>query len=860
MSLQNRGRPAPGATSTGGSIRLLGWGDLLLVLTMIAVAALALYQGHAAHEDRAVTATQNLSLLLSRELAASFDKIDLGVLEVRDEVEREVATGRVDRGRINARIALHASRRPELDEMRVSDARGVILYGTRIVPGSAIDLSDRDFFQQLRDEPGAGLVVSKPVLGRISGKWTIVFARRINTADGRFAGIAYAVVFVDRLQKIFAELELGANGVASLRDLSLATVARYPNPAPGVSATGNGRHSDEWAQKLRENSDFGSYFAVGIDGRNRALSYRRVTGYPFYALVGLSPKDYLAPWYREVGKTLAFLLAAILALVLYRSVGRAWSRRDEDSTRLLSVSLDALGQSEGRFRQLTEAMPQIAFLRGADGATEYVSSRWRQTTGLPDKAALGMGWVDAVHPEDRDILWSKWRHSLATGDPVECAYRLTCADGTYRWHLSRALPVRDREGKITRWVGTSTDIDDAKRLEEKLRMDDRRKDEFLATLAHELRNPLAPIKNALHVMRLSKDRRVREESREMIERQLDHLVKLVNDLFDISRITQGRLGLHKERIDLREAIRDGIEASPLRFEKEGRRLSVVLPADPVPVDADGTRLAQVVSNLLSNAARYTPADGRIVLTLALADQRATISVRDTGAGIPADMREKIFDMFVQADRRLDKSHGGLGLGLAIVRQIVHMHGGEVIAKSDGPGKGAEFVVTLPIVQAAPRVDPLDAPAGADARPPTPACKVLVVDDNADSVTSLATLLEFMGHQTAVAYDGFAALEVAEKFRPDVVFLDLGMPKLDGYSTARKLRERHWGRETYLVALSGWGQDEDRRKSRDAGFDHHLVKPASHEEIEQCLARSVEKRYAASASNDAERVLTRQKTG
>ena len=816
-------------------IWLLVAGLFALNLLVGALAGLSVYHSHNKYEAHAVTATQNWSFLLAQDLASSFDKIDLAVLAIKDETEREIAAdGGVDAQRLNRFIALQASRQSDIDRVQVADARGAVLYGTGIQAGSEMNATDREFFQRLRDQPGSGLVISKPFVGRTSGKWNIVLARRINQQNGSFAGVALAVIFLERFQKAFAKLDLGPHGAVSLRDLDLGTVVRHPEPQEVGTAVGSRVFSKEWPQKLKENPLFGSYYAVGLDGRNRALSYQRVRNYPFLLIVGLFPGDYLADWRAELQKTLGLVFLFMLVTVFLGLAMRAvWKRREEDSKHLLNISQTALGHSEGRFQQLAESMPQIAFTTQPDGNRDYVNSRWQEYVGAPLREALGWGWLNAAHPEDKSSIEANWQRGLATGEPIYSECRVKSAKGEYRWHLVRALPVRDSAGVISKWVGTSTDIDDAKRLQQKLATDDKKKDEFIATLAHELRNPLAPIRNALHIMRLSTERRVQDESRSMIERQVEHLVRLVDDLFDMSRITQGRLGLHTQRVDLRSVLQDAIAASRLRIEKQKHTLTATLPQAPVLVNGDATRLAQVVTNLLNNAARYTPDGGQIALRASCEGNDVVLSVRDNGIGIPEGMLSKIFDMFTQGER-LENHLGGMGIGLTLVKQIVEMHGGRVEARSEGPACGAEFVVRLPIVvperRRVPRTSESDLHNTQRRR------RVLVVDDNSDSVSSFAMMLDLMGHETAVANDGDEALLVAEAFRPDVIFLDIGLPKVNGHDVARAIRARPWGKDIVLIALSGWGQPDDMRRSLDAGFNHHLAKPAERGEVERLLQR------------------------
>ncbi len=370
---------------------------------------------------------------------------------------------------------------------------------------------------------------------------------------------------------------------------------------------------------------------------------------------------------------------------------------------------------------------------------------------------------------------------------------------------------------------------------EQLAVADRRKDEFLATLAHELRNPLAPLRNALHLLRLAgNNETVLAQVRDMMDRQLHHLVRLVDDLLDVSRITRGKIELRRQRLDLADVVRGAVETSRPLIEAGRHDLSVRLPSERVEVDGDLTRLTQVLANLLNNSSKYTPEAGRIELSARREAGDAVVRVRDTGIGIPAEMLPHIFDLFAQVDRHIDRAQGGLGIGLTLVRSLVEMHGGTVQAHSDGPGQGSEFVVRLPL---APRDAPppaAETPAGRHGAGAAPRRRVLVVDDNEDSARTLGMLLQFMGHEVRVVHDGAAALEVAPQFAPEIVLCDIGLPGMDGYQLARRLRELPALSGAVLVAQTGWGQEEDRRRSQEAGFSHHLVKPIDPDALNELL--------------------------
>ena len=371
-----------------------------------------------------------------------------------------------------------------------------------------------------------------------------------------------------------------------------------------------------------------------------------------------------------------------------------------------------------------------------------------------------------------------------------------------------------------------------RRREQREREADRRKDEFLATLAHELRNPLAPISNATSILKLAHDdREVFERATGTIERQLAHLVRLVDDLLDMSRISRGKLELRREHIELASVIHQAVETCRPMAEAASQEVTVTLPAQPIYLDADQVRLSQVVSNLLNNASKFAGQRGRINLTVSRRDRDVEITVKDDGIGIPPAMLNAIFEMFLQVDQSLERSQSGLGIGLTLARRLVELHNGHIEALSEGLGKGSEFVVRLPVTidQTAP-MKAVDAVNGS-----SPKGRILIVDDNLDSAQSLAEVLKMTGNDTFVAHDGEEAVEAAERQRPDVILLDIGLPRLNGFDACRRIRANPWAENILIIALTGWGQEEDRRKSAEAGFDGHLVKPVDMAELMKLLA-------------------------
>ncbi len=364
---------------------------------------------------------------------------------------------------------------------------------------------------------------------------------------------------------------------------------------------------------------------------------------------------------------------------------------------------------------------------------------------------------------------------------------------------------------------------------------DRRKDEFLATLAHELRNPLAPIRSAVQVMRLAEgDHATASAARAMIERQLKHLVRLIDDLMDVSRVIQGKLELKKERIELASVLHVAVEANRPLLESKQHHLRVELPPDPLFVQADPARLTQVFINLLNNSAKYSDPHAEIRIRAAREGKEAHVTVADTGFGIQPELLTRVFDLFMQVERlTAARPHDGLGIGLTLAKRIVELHGGALTAQSEGPGKGSCFTVRLALASPADSPSDLDLHSGTKPGGST-RMRILVADDNYDAAQSLALMLGMDGHEVRTASNGLEALEIAEEFHPQVALLDIGMPKLDGYETARKLRERPWAGSTQLFALTGWGQEDDKERARQAGFDRHLVKPLEPEALSELL--------------------------
>ncbi len=491
-------------------------------------------------------------------------------------------------------------------------------------------------------------------------------------------------------------------------------------------------------------------------------------------------------------------------------------------------------EGEQYFRELADAAPAMLWIAGPDGGRTYVSRGWCDFTGQTPDASLGAGWLEAVHPEDRARVEACLRAATASPAAFELDYRLRRRDGEYRWVLDASRPRMGRRGGLLGFVGSVIDVDERRKAEDALRDADRRKDEFLAVLGHELRNPLAPLGTGLELLDRARGKpELADSVRAMMGRQLAHLVRLVDDLLDLSRVSRGKVELQRARIDLNAVVDAAVEQTRGLVADHGHRLAVEPASEELPVYGDFERLTQVVANLLSNAAKYTERGGTLEVRAGAEGDQGQIRVRDDGLGIPPDKLEKVFEMFMQVpEHHGGAGGGGLGIGLALSRQLAVLHGGTIEARSEGFGHGSEFVLRVPLDRSAARTA-AELPDGIGVSTPR---RVMVVDDNADAAESLALLLEMHGHTVRVEHSGAAALEAAAEWQPDVALLDIGLPGMDGYEIARRLRAEPRSAPLVLVAVSGWGQAEDKQRAKAAGFDGHLTKPVDAADLTGLIER------------------------
>lgn len=486
---------------------------------------------------------------------------------------------------------------------------------------------------------------------------------------------------------------------------------------------------------------------------------------------------------------------------------------------------------------LADGSPVLLWVNGLEGC-EFVNRAYLDFIGLTDDAEVrGYDWSQFVHPDDRERYLGAYTDAFRARSGFGAEFRFRRFDGEWRWMRSEATPRIEPEG-FGGYVGASVDITERKRAEEALREADQRKDTFLAILAHELRNPLAPIRTGLELLRVGGDQPgAIDRVRPMLERQVAHMVRLIDDLLDVSRITSGKIQLQRQPTPLKTLVNGAIEANRSAIELAGLTLSVSLPDAPSILDVDPARFVQVLSNLLHNATKFTDRGGRIDIVAAIETRpesapMLSLSVRDSGVGIPAATLPHVFDFFVQGETT-GRGKSGLGIGLALARELIHMQGGTITAQSEGPGRGSVLTIRIPVLTwesvAVSRED-----QKSPARPLVDR-HVLVIDDNMDAADTLAALVTALGGEAVTAYSGRDGLRRAADFHPDVILLDIGMPSMDGYETCRRLRAQPDGAAAFIVAVTGWGQRQDRERALAEGFDAHLTKPADPQLIEDLLA-------------------------
>ncbi len=706
-------------------------------------------------------------------------------------------------------------------------------YDMQASPGSVTVARFVDFvFQPIRDETGAvsGIFVQGvEVTARVTAQR---HARALGEVSEQFRALEnWSSVQYAACEILGRSLAVSRVGYGSIDPDAETLYVERDWTAPGVHTLAGTVHLRDYGSFIDnlKRGEFISIADVRTDERTAAAAD---------ALEARCARSFVNVPVLEQGRLVAVLYVNHAHARQWTAEEYVFIRDVADRTRIATQRAraeNALRVSEAKFRTIADAMPQMVWSTLPDGFHDYYNQQWYDFTGMSPGSTDGEAWNGMFHPQDQEHAWAVWRHSLATGETYEIEYRLRHRSGEYRWVLGRALPVRSDDGTIVRWMGTCTDIHEQKSAQEELLASNRRKDDFLAMLAHELRNPLAPISTAAHLLKAAPSNAANvERAADIIGRQVRHMTELVDDLLDVSRVTRGLVALERAPVELKGVLVNAVEQVRPLFEARGQQLTTRMAAGDVYVLGDRTRLIQVMSNLLNNAAKYTPPDGALSMSTSLfVGEQVEVRIADNGMGMDAQLLPHVFDLFTQGERTPDRSQGGLGLGLALVKSLVELHGGFVTAESEGRGRGSAFTVTLPRL-AAP-VQAVPAAGRQLAAPEAPnALRILVVDDNKDAAETLGMLLQSLGHEVQVSHDSTQALAVVQAVPRDVCILDIGLPGMDGYALAQHLRAHPNARAATYIALTGYGGVEDKKRGDGAGFAHYLVKPADLGELVRLL--------------------------
>ncbi|MBC8025837.1 MAG: response regulator [Steroidobacteraceae bacterium] len=646
------------------------------------------------------------------------------------------------------------------------------------------------------------------------------------------------------------------------RSADSAAPARVPNLPDGTRVDGERVETIRPVMLGAEN--LGSiYLRAEYDVSGRVRQYLSVLGAVF--VIGLIAALLASSWLQRVVTQPMESMATVARQIVQK---RDYSfRADKQTDDEIGVVVDAfnsmldqvqthsraLETSEKLYRAIGESINYGVWVCDAEGRNIYTSDSLLRLVGQTAQQAAEFGWGEILHPDDVDDTLAAWKECARTGNNWYREHRMLGVDGKYHSILAQGVPIRDEAGRVQRWAGINLDISRLKNTERALIEADRRKDEFLATLAHELRNPLAPIRNAVRILDSdAADDRQRKWGREVISRQVHRMSLLLDDLLDVSRITRNQLELKRDYVDLKTVVTDAVETARPLLDAKKHKLTVSLPPENLKLEADPLRLSQVLGNLLTNAAKYTDPDGNIELSAQIQNTELVISIKDDGIGLSPEVIPGLFTMFSQVNSAIDRAEGGLGIGLSLVKGLTALHGGRVEAKSEGLGRGSEFIVRLPHKVLAPLGKVAEEATGgaANASAVRRGC-VLVVDDNRDAAESLSLVLGFSGYAVLTAFNGADALETGSRERPQAALIDIGMPGMSGHEVARRIRLEAWGKHAVLIALTGWGQDADKQLAIAAGFDEHMTKPVDPGDVEELLEELLRKKPVAPDASPGE---------
>jgi PAS domain S-box-containing protein len=749
----------------------------------------------------------NLNLLLLDRLKERFDALDSRAITAKQ-------------GEHHRYLASVRARHPEVLSITVIGADGVPLVHSQQYPvAKSSSAADRDYFVAQR-ERNAGLFISAPLVSRITNEPGFVLSLRRFRKDGSFDGIYAASLRSSYLSEFWEDIAFHGPGeeTVSLVRSDGTVLARFPQlvdgehaklPAsnPLVAFMASGRASGAWEATW------------GMDGHERISASRKLDGVPLYVNYAVTTHSAYAVWRRDMTLMGAVALAATLLLLLLSLLVH---RRNVS----LNAAYSALEEAQGRFRTVADAAPVMLWITGPKGA-EFINRSALEYMGAREADARRVRFGRLIHEDDRDTFLKSYELAFAAGEPFDALCRFKRADGAYRWMRSLGEPRRDQEGAMQGYVGASFDVQDLMEAQESLREADKRKDEFLAALSHELRNPLSAITLSTEVLGRAqiKDPQARS-ALHIISRQLGQLQRLVDDLLDTARATYDKLVLARHPVELLGIARNVVATHQ---QQHGKHRTITVDGEPVWVNADTARLQQMLANLIDNAIKYGGMN--IEVRVRATGDSAEVSVTDDGEGISPEVLPRLFQPFAQGAQTLERARGGLGLGLALVSRLAALHGGSIDAHSRGPGKGSTFTIRLP--RGSAPAGGIGAPAAVQHVAPR---RVLIIEDQQDARDSLRMLLELDGHDVALARDGAEGLAKLAGMDPDAALVDIGLPGIDGYEVARRAKDLPNRKNILMIALSGYAPKEDRERSREAGFDLHLAKPVAYDDLRQALSK------------------------